>query len=98
MRLVSTRVAIRKRNCSPAESFTPLHLRNCEVGMRLKCVASLLVGLLLSGQCSAATQPYKIDKNHSTVGFSIMIMNGLSRVTGKFTDFDIKLQIDDKHL
>lgn len=52
--------------------------------------------LLLSNLSSASLQPYKVDKNHSTIGFSITIMNGLSRVTGKFTDFNVNLQYDDK--
>jgi len=42
----------------------------------------------------AAPNDLKVDKNHSTVGFRIGIMNGLSEVTGKFSDFDIALAWD----
>jgi polyisoprenoid-binding protein YceI len=36
----------------------------------------------------------KIDKNHSTIGFSVPIMGGLSEVEGKFTDFNIVINYD----
>jgi polyisoprenoid-binding protein YceI len=39
--------------------------------------------------------PYAIDKNHSTVGFSVPILGGLSKVRGKFMDFDVQLTYDD---
>lgn len=39
--------------------------------------------------------PYAIDKNHSTIGFSVPILGGISKVSGKFTDFDVKLVYDD---
>lgn len=33
----------------------------------------------------------RIDRNHSTLGFTIPIVAGISRVTGKFTDFQVEL-------
>jgi polyisoprenoid-binding protein YceI len=36
--------------------------------------------------------------NHSTVGFSVPIMGGLSKVSGKFTDFTINLTNDEKDI
>jgi polyisoprenoid-binding protein YceI len=36
-------------------------------------------------------KPLRIDKNHSTLGFEVPIVDGLSKVTGKFTDFDIQI-------
>lgn len=44
----------------------------------------------------ATSRPYPIDNNHSTVGFSVPILGGLSQVKGKFTDFAITLNNDEK--
>jgi polyisoprenoid-binding protein YceI len=55
----------------------------------------LAVLVFAASSCFAAAKPYKVDKNHSTVGFSITILRGLSEVTGKFTDFKIDLFYDD---
>ena len=46
----------------------------------------------------ATTRPYPIDNGHSTVGFSVPILGGLSQVKGKFTDFAITLNADEKDL
>lgn len=37
----------------------------------------------------------KVDHNHSTVGFAVPILGGLSRVTGKFTDYDLAVIYDE---
>ena len=37
------------------------------------------------------------ETNHSTVGFSVPISNGLTRITGKFTDFSIDINYVDKY-
>ena len=59
-----------------------------------------LLVLLLFSTISAAQvntiRQYPIDTNHSTIGFSVSIMNGLSRVNGKFTDFTVTLTNDEK--
>jgi polyisoprenoid-binding protein YceI len=44
----------------------------------------------------AGTHP--IDNAHSTVGFSVPILGGLSQVKGKFTDFAITLNHDEKDI
>jgi polyisoprenoid-binding protein YceI len=44
------------------------------------------------------TRPYPIDNNHSTVGFSVPILGGLSQVKGKFTDFAITINNDEKDI
>lgn len=46
----------------------------------------------------ATTRPYPIDNGHSTVGFSVPILGGLSQVKGKFTDFTITLNADEKDI
>lgn len=38
------------------------------------------------------------ETNHSTIEFSVPISNGLTRVTGKFTDFSIDFNYVDKDL
>lgn len=35
---------------------------------------------------------FKVEPNHSTIGFAIAIMGGATRVRGKFTDFDIVIR------
>lgn len=57
----------------------------------------LMFGTVAAAQTSAARQ-YPIDGNVSTVGFSVPIMNGLSKVTGKFTDFSVTLINDEKDI
>lgn len=54
----------------------------------------LALTLLLAAVPAAraqAPEPFRIDKNHSTVGFEVPIAGVLSKVTGKFTDFDVDL-------
>ena len=46
----------------------------------------------------ATSRPYPIDNGHSTVGFSVPILGGLSQVKGKFTDFAITLNTDEKDI
>lgn len=40
----------------------------------------------------------EFDKNHSTIGFAVPILGGISRVTGKFMEFDIELRYDDQNI
>ena len=42
-----------------------------------------------------AIDKISIDKNHSTMGFNVPIMGGLSKVTGKFTDFTVDADWND---
>src|SRR6185369_5723376 len=58
----------------------------------------LLMAVTAIAQDGATTRPYPIDNNHSTVGFSVPILGGLSQVKGKFTDFAITLNNDDKDI
>ena len=46
----------------------------------------------------STTRQYPIDMNHSTVGFAVPIMGGLSKVRGKFTDFTVNLTNDEKDI
>lgn len=38
---------------------------------------------------------YGVDKNHSTIGFAVPILGGMSKVRGKFTDFDVQITYDE---
>lgn len=44
---------------------------------------------------SAQTKFLTVEPNHSTIGFRIPISNGITLVTGKFTDFDLALNLVD---
>ena len=59
-----------------------------------------LVGIVLLGGSYAVAEPlrYKIESNHSTIGFSVPIFGGLSRVSGKFTDVDVEIIFDEEDL
>jgi len=57
----------------------------------------LLFAVTVMAQVST-TRPYPIDNNHSTVGFSVPILGGLSQVKGKFTDFAITINNDEKNI
>ena len=57
----------------------------------------LLFGAVIAAQVNTARQ-YPIDTNHSTVGFSVPILDGLSKVKGKFTDFTVTLTNDEKDI
>ena len=56
----------------------------------------LLFAVTAVAQVATTTRPYAIDNNHSTVGFSVPIFGGLSQVKGKFMDFAITLNNDEK--
>jgi polyisoprenoid-binding protein YceI len=58
----------------------------------------LLFVVTAVAQQQAATGTHPIDNAHSTVGFSVPILGGLSQVKGKFTDFAITLNHDEKDI
>lgn len=58
----------------------------------------LLFAVTVVAQVATTTRPYPIDNNHSTVGFSVPIFGGLSQVKGKFMDFAITLNNDEKDI
>ena len=57
----------------------------------------LLIALTVVAQ-DTTSRPYPVDNNHSTVGFSVPILGGLSQVKGKFTDFAITINNDEKDI
>jgi polyisoprenoid-binding protein YceI len=66
--------------------------------MTLKVVLVALVSIAAAVAQTDGAKPYPIDNGHSTVGFSVPILNGLSKVKGKFTDFSITLNHDEKDI
>jgi len=55
-------------------------------------LAASLTGLgFLIGVSAGGAEVYKPDRNHSTIGFAVPILGGLSEVHGKFADFSLTL-------
>jgi polyisoprenoid-binding protein YceI len=75
----------------PPSSFI---LRRVPSMLKKFLAIALAVCFLAATPASTSTQ-YGVDKNHSTVGFSIPILGGLSKVRGKFTDFDVQINYDE---
>jgi polyisoprenoid-binding protein YceI len=59
--------------------------------MLKKTILFLLFAVTTVAQVAVAPGTYPIDNSHSTVGFSVPILGGLSQVKGKFTDFNVTL-------
>ena len=58
----------------------------------------LLLFTAVIAQQTAAVREYRIDTNHSNISFSVPIMAGLSKVEGKFSDFTVTINNDDKDI
>jgi polyisoprenoid-binding protein YceI len=66
-----------------------MHKRCCNIIVRQLVFFSLIVA-----QASAQAQTadtVKVEPNHSTIGFVVPIAGGITKVTGKFTDFKVTL-------
>jgi polyisoprenoid-binding protein YceI len=61
-------------------------------------LATLLLFSAIAAQQSDVATQIPIDTNHSTVGFTVSIMGGLSKVNGKFTDFNVTLRHNEKDI
>lgn len=66
--------------------------------MLKRIVLPVLLFAIVAVAQNGATKSYPIDNGHSTVGFSVPILGGLSQVKGKFTDFAITLNADEKDI
>jgi len=65
--------------------------------IRKTLLTIFMFSIAVAAQVSTSKQ-YPIDMNHSNVGFSVPILNGLSKVKGKFTDFTVNLTNDEKDI
>lgn len=54
--------------------------------------------LLKSFLIQVDSEKLTVEPNHASIGFSIPIAGGMTRVTGKFTDFDLKFNYPEKDL
>jgi polyisoprenoid-binding protein YceI len=63
--------------------------------MLKKLLTASFVLIFTAATVFAAVINYGIDTAHSTVGFTVPILGGLSKVTGKFTDFTIQIAYDE---
>lgn len=59
-------------------------------------VVFLLAGFLIASPLLSEPKPFRIDVNHSNIGFAVPIAGGLSKVRGKFAEFKMDLKYDDK--
>ncbi len=66
----------------------------------LKIIVSFvfLVGVIIAHPLLNDSKPFRIDINHSNIGFAVPIMNGLSKVHGKFSEFTMDLNFDEKDI
>ena len=63
--------------------------------MTASTLAALFAPVMHGQDKPAAPALMKVDHNHSTIGFAVPILGGLSRVTGKFTDYDLAVVYDE---
>lgn len=63
---------------------------------RFTCLL-FLIGLH-SVQLNGQTVKVVMEPNHSTIGFVVKIAGGVTRVTGKFTDFSLEMDYIDKDM
>ena len=66
--------------------------------MLKRIILPVLLFAVVAVAQDGSSRPYPIDNGHSTVGFSVPILGGLSQVIGKFTDFAITINNDEKDI
>lgn len=66
-----------------------MHERYCSIFSRY-LFFSILILALASAQAQTSDTA-KVEPNHSTIGFVVPIAGGITKVTGKFTDFKVTL-------
>lgn len=54
-----------------------------------------LLGIFTMVAAAPAPTNYSADANHSNVGFSVPILDGISHVSGKFTSFSVNIVYDE---
>jgi polyisoprenoid-binding protein YceI len=63
-------------------------LKRYSLSIALVCLCTVIAQ-------AVAPVKYSVDANHSTIGFSIPILDGVSSVRGKFTDFTVDINFDE---
>ena len=51
--------------------------------------------LLLTRPASAGTIVFEVEKNHSSISFAISIAAGMSKVRGQFSDYSVRIVLDE---
>ena len=59
---------------------------------------TIMTLLAIATAFAQETEKLTAEPNHSTIGFAVPIGGGLTRVTGKFTDFDLNFDYVEKKL
>lgn len=59
----------------------------------ISCISLLLTSTLIGQE---KIRWLTVEPNHSTIGFRVPISGGVTLVTGKFTDFDLELELVDE--
>lgn len=54
----------------------------------------IFICTLLSFNINAQTKKLKVERNHSSVNFTLPIANGITAIQGMFTDFAIEMDIE----
>jgi polyisoprenoid-binding protein YceI len=62
---------------------------------RISLLAAVVAVVLAAVPALPAVTKYEADVAHSNVGFAVPILGGLSRVRGKFNDFNVSITYDD---
>ena len=67
---------------------------------KITCISLVFLFLLFNNKVVQPpdTKELTVEANHSTVQFIVPIANGITRVTGKFTDYNIDLDFVDNDL
>src|SRR5262245_1115819 len=47
-----------------------------------------------AGAAAPRREVLDVEPNHTTIGFAVAIASGMTRVTGKFTRFDVRIVLD----
>jgi polyisoprenoid-binding protein YceI len=61
-------------------------------------LAVVLLGIFSVVVAAPVPTKYSADANHSNVGFSVPILDGVSQVRGKFTSFTVNLDYDEANI
>ena len=66
--------------------------------MRQKAIAVTILALAVLVTPAYGQWAMKAEPNHSTVGFSVSIMGGITKVTGKFTKYSTDIVFDEEDM
>lgn len=66
--------------------------------MKSLVLICLFAGLILGASVIDESLKFRIDTNHSNIGFLVPIAGGLSKVSGKFPEFEMDLYYDEKEI